>query len=109
MVLRDAWDAKRWVGAKVRVFFMPTGWSRAPACRVGNEARRPGDQVPEPAAGGQRGVPVAQVVLGFPAMLLVTRSDSPLSTLEKVMLSVMLWGAATAGAILESKRWAVPL
>ncbi|MFO0595610.1 MAG: sterol desaturase family protein [Myxococcaceae bacterium] len=112
VVLRDAWDAKRWVD-KVRVFFMPTGWRPEGARPLPKgEWKRDGQEIKfqsQPLAGSAAYL-VAQVVLGFPAMLLVTRPDSPLSTLEKVMLSVMLWGAATAwGAILESKRWAVPL
>ncbi|MBL8913547.1 MAG: sterol desaturase family protein [Archangium sp.] len=110
-VARDSWEAKS-LFDKVRVWFMPTGWRPAGA-RVlpKTEWKRDGKEVKfqsTPLAGSKAYL-VWQVALGFPAMLLVTRPDSPLDTVQKVVLSVLLWGAATAwSAMLESKRWALP-
>jgi hypothetical protein len=110
VVARDAWDAKRFVD-KLRVWFMPTGWRPEGARplpkgewkRDGHELKFQSTQLK-----GSKPYLVLQVALGFPAMLLVTRTDTPLDTLERVLLSLVLWAAATTWAgLLESKRWAV--
>lgn len=108
-VARDAWEAPRFVD-KLRVWFMPTGWRPEGARALPKSGwKRDGKEVkfqstPLP---GSKVYLVVQVALGFPVMLLVTRPDSPLDTVQKVVLSVLLWGAATAwSAMLESKRWA---
>jgi sterol desaturase/sphingolipid hydroxylase (fatty acid hydroxylase superfamily)/uncharacterized membrane protein (UPF0136 family) len=111
-VIADAWHAPRWFD-KARIWFMPTGWrpeGLAPLPKSG--WKRDGQEVkfqstPLP---GSKPYLVLQVAAGFAFMLLVTRPDSPLATLDRVLLSAVLWGAATSwSAILESKRWAVGL
>lgn len=109
-VVADAWNAPKWLD-KVRVWFMPTGWrpDGVPALpasawkRDGKELKFQSTLLP-----GSKGYLVLQVALGFPVMLLVTRADSALPVLDKVLLSLVLWLAATSwSAILESRRWAV--
>lgn len=111
-VIADAWNAPRFVD-KLRVWFMPTGWRpegvkplpKGEWKRDGKELKFQSTPIP-----GSRPYLVAQVMVGFGLMLLVTRPDSGLSTLDRVLLSAVLWAAATAwSAMLESKRWAIPL
>ncbi|MFZ5443349.1 MAG: sterol desaturase family protein [Myxococcota bacterium] len=110
VVARDAWDAPRFFD-KLRVWFMPTGWRPEGARPLPKgEWKRDGKEIKFQSTPlrGSKAYLVVQVILGFPAMLLVTRPDTALSTLDRVLLSLVLWGAATAWAgILESKRWAV--
>lgn len=110
VVARDSWEAKRFVD-KVRVWFMPTGWRPEGARPLPKgEWKRDGQEIKfqsTPLAGSKPYL-VWQVALGFPVMLLVTRPDSPLDTVQKVVLSLLLWAAATSwSALLESRRWAV--
>ncbi len=111
-VTRDALHAPRFVDA-LRVWFMPTGWRPTGAEPLPKtEWKRDGKELKFQSTPLPRSKPylVAQVALAFPVMLLVTRHDTPLSTLDKVLVSLLLWAAATAwGGLLESKRWAVPL
>jgi|APLak6261679142_1056127.scaffolds.fasta_scaffold00104_7 sterol desaturase/sphingolipid hydroxylase (fatty acid hydroxylase superfamily) len=110
-VIRDAWEAPRLVD-KLRVWFMPTGW-RPEGVRPlpkGEWKRADGEEIKFQSTPlkGSKPYLVLQVALGFPLMLFVTRPDTPLPVVERVLLSLVLWGAATAwSALLESKRWAV--
>ncbi len=111
LLLEDAWAAPR-AWDKVRLWFMPTGW-RPPgvAARQLEGWKREGRELKfqsTPLAGSARYL-VAQVLLGFPVMLLVTRPDSGLTAWQRVAVSACLWWAATTwAAILESRPWAVP-
>ena len=109
-VIRDAWEAPRFFD-KLRVWFMPTGWRPEGARPIPQgEWKRDGAEIKFQSTPlkGSKPYLVLQVALGFPAMLLVTRPDTTLPTLDRVLLSLVLWGAATTwGALLESKRWAV--
>ena len=107
-VIADAWNAPRWLD-KARVWFMPTGWrpEGVPALPTSGW-KRDGEEVKFQSTPFKGAKPylVLQVALAFPVMLLVTREDAGLSTLERVIVSVVLWAAASAwGAILESKQW----
>lgn len=109
-VAADAWRAPKWFD-KVRVWFMPTGWRPEGVPQLPPSAwKRDGKELkfqstPLPAS---KGYLVFQVALGFPVMLLVTRPDSALATVDKVLLSLVLWLAATSwSAMLESRRWAL--
>jgi len=109
VVARDAWEAPKFVD-KLRVWFMPTGWRPEGARPLPKgEWKRDGKEIKfqSQMLSGAKPYLVLQVALGFPIMLLVTRPDSPLSTVQKVVLSLMLWATATSwSAILESKKWA---
>ncbi|MFT3713092.1 MAG: sterol desaturase family protein [Archangium sp.] len=111
-VARDSWEAPRFVD-KLRVWFMPTGWRPEGVRELPRgEWKRDGQEIKfqSPRIATSKAYLVAQVALGFPLMLLVTRPDSPLTTVQKVVLSLLLWATATAwGGLLESKKWAVPL
>lgn len=112
-VVRDAWDAPRFLD-KLRIWFMPTGWRPAGLPErakgrwrddAGHEIKFQSTQIP-----GSRAYLIAQVLLGFGLMVLVSSDKSPLNAWLKVVLAVLLWAAATAwSAMLESKRWAIPL
>ncbi|MBL8922836.1 MAG: sterol desaturase family protein [Myxococcaceae bacterium] len=112
-VVRDAWDAPRFLD-KLRIWFMPTGWRPAGLPErakgrwrdeSGHEIKFQSTQIP-----GSRAYLIAQVLLGFGLMVLVSSDKSPLNAWLKVVLAVLLWAAATAwSAMLESKRWAIPL
>ncbi|MEW5740105.1 MAG: sterol desaturase family protein [Myxococcota bacterium] len=112
-VVRDALDAPRWFD-KLRIWFMPTGWrpEGVPERKKGKWRTQDGREIkfqstPLP---GSKPYLVAQVLLAFPFMLLVTHTKTPLAGWQQVALSVVLWAAATAWAgILESKRWALAL
>lgn len=112
-VVRDALDAPRWFD-KLRLWFMPTGWrpEGVPERKKGKWRTADGREVkfqstPLP---GSKPYLVAQVLLAFPVMLLVTHTRTPLSGWQQVALSLLLWAAATAwSALLESKRWAASL
>jgi sterol desaturase/sphingolipid hydroxylase (fatty acid hydroxylase superfamily) len=112
-VVRDAWEAPRFLD-KLRIWFMPTGWRPAglPERAKGRWRDESGREIkfqstPIP---GSKVYLVAQVLLGFALMVLVSSDKSPLNGWLKVVLAVLLWAAATAwSAMLESKRWAVPL
>ncbi len=109
-VLRDAWEAPRFVD-KLRVWFMPTGWrpSGLPERKKGTWRRADGSEIkfqstPLP---GSKPYLIVQIVIAFGLMLLVSSEKSPLGGWEKVLLAGLLWAAATAwAAMLESKRWA---
>ncbi len=111
-VMKDAWDAPRFVD-KLRVWFMPTGWrpEGVPALPPSGW-KRDGKEIKfqsTPFAGSKPYL-VLQCALGFPLMLLVTRPDTTLTLIDRVLLSLLLWAAATAwGGILESKKWALKL
>lgn len=111
-VARDAWQTSRWLD-KARIWFMPTGWRPADARPLPKTGwKREGQELKFQSTPleGSKPYLVVQVAIGFALMLLVTRPDSALGTGDRVALSVVLWGAATAwSAILESKRWAVAL
>ncbi|MEW6434976.1 MAG: sterol desaturase family protein [Myxococcota bacterium] len=113
-VVKDAIDAPGWFD-KLRIWFMPTGWRPAgvPERKKGVWRTADGREIkfqstPLP---GSKPYLVTQVLLAFPVMLLVTSNHTPLTaTWQKVVLSLLLWAAATAwSAMLESKRWALPL
>jgi hypothetical protein len=111
-IIRDAWEAPRFVD-KLRVWFMPTGW-RPEGVRPlpRGEWQRDGKEIKFQSTmlRGAKPYLILQVALGFPAMLFVTRPDTMLPTLDRVLLSLVLWVAATAwGGLLESKRWGVRL
>lgn len=101
-----AWD-------KLRVWFMPTGWRPEGVPERHLEGwKRDGAEVKfrSTPLEGAAAYLVFQVALGFPVMLLVTRPDSGLTTAQRVLLSLTTWWTATAwAAVLESRRWAVPL
>ena len=109
---KDAWNAPSWLD-KARVWFMPTGWRPAGVPELPQAGwKRDGREVKFQSTPFQGSKPylVLQVALGFPLMLLVTRPDTMLPVVDRVLLSIALWAAATAwGGILESKRWAVRL
>lgn len=111
-VIADAWNAPRWFD-KLRIWFMPTGWRPAGLPEQPKSGwKRDGKEVKFQSTPYQGSKPylVAQVAFGFALMLLVTRPDSLLGTLDRVLLSLALWAAATAwSGILESKRWALRL
>ena len=112
-VVRDAWEAPSFFD-KLRIWFMPTGWRPAglPERAKGRWRDEGGREIkfqstPIP---GSKVYLVAQVLLGFALMVLVSSDKSPLNGWLKVVLALLLWAAATAwSAMLESKRWAVPL
>jgi hypothetical protein len=112
-VLHDAWHAPRLVDS-LRIWFMPTGWRPAglPERKKGTWRRDDGSELkfqssPLP---GSKPYLVAQVLLGFALMVLVSSERSPLGGWQKVALAVLLWAGATAwAALLESKRWATTL
>jgi alkylglycerol monooxygenase len=112
VIARDAWDATKFFD-KVRVWFAPTGWRPEGARPLPKgEWKRDGQEIKFQATPliGSKPYLVAQVLLAFPAMLLVIRPDTTLTTVDRVLLSMVLWGAATVwGGMLESKRWAVKL
>lgn len=109
-VAADAWRAPKWFD-KVRVWFMPTGWRPQGVPELPSSAwKRDGQEIKfqSNAMPGSKAYLVFQVALGFPAMLLVIRADSAVPLLDKVLLSLVLWAAATSwSAILESKPWAL--
>lgn len=109
---RDALATRRTLD-KVRLWVMPTGWrppdlppKQLPSWKQGGrEHKFSSVELP-----GLRAYLVFQLVCAFPFMLLVSHHQSPLGGLEKLVLSVLIWGMATAWAgILESKRWALKL
>ena len=112
-VVADALAAPRWFD-KLRIWFMPTGWrpEGVPARPKGRWKTVDGREIkfqstPLP---GSSAYLVTQVLLAFPIMLLVTHTKTPLCGWAQVVLSGLLWAAATAwSAILESKPWAVRL
>lgn len=112
-VVRDAWEAPSFFD-KLRIWFMPTGWRPAgvPERKKGAWRTKEGRELkfqstPLP---GSKGYLIAQVMIGFALMVLVSSEKSPLAWWLKIVLAVLLWAAATAwSAMLESKRWAVPL
>lgn len=112
-VLRDAWDAPSFFD-KLRIWFMPTGWRPAglPERPKGKWRTEDGKEIKfqSVALPGSKLYLVGQVLLGFALMVLVSSDKSPLNGWLKVVLALLLWAAATAwSAMLESKRWAVPL
>ena len=111
-LVKDAWHAPRWLD-KARIWFMPTGWRPAGGAQLPKSGwKREGKEVKFQSTPfkGSKPYLVLQVALGFPLMLLVTRPDTTLQPLDRVLLSAALWAAATAwGGILESKRWALRL
>ncbi len=92
---------------------MPTGWrpeGLAPRAKKGWKHDGREVKFQSTPINGSKAYLVAHVALTFPVMLLVTRPDSPLTTWDKVLLSLVLWLAATSwSAILESRRFALPL
>ncbi len=111
-LVRDAFGAKRPLDF-LRIWFMPTGWRpEGAAPRERGVWKVDGREVKFQSTplSGARPYLVVQVLLAFPLMMLVSRSDSPLGSLQKLAVTGLLWAAATAwGAMLESKRWAVAL
>lgn len=99
---------------KLRVWFMPTGWRPAgvPELPKGTWRDAEGREIKfqSQMLAGAKPYLVLAVAMGFPLMLLVTRHDTPLTVVDQVVLSALLWAGATAwGGMLESKRWAVGL
>jgi alkylglycerol monooxygenase len=96
---------------KIRLWFMPIGWR--PADLPPRTAyRRPDGTAATIEKFSSKEIPqmriylVTQIALSMGVMLVVTWSTSPLSYLEKAILSLILWLACTNWAgILESKKW----
>lgn len=107
---KDMRQASHWVD-KIKIWFMPPGWRprNLPPYERKNPHTHAKDQVkyrsnPLP---GSTPYLLAQLVICMATLFLIIRDQSPLTGIEKIILSVALWIAVTLwGAILESKPWA---
>ena len=106
LATKSTWD-------RLRIWVMPTGWRpadlppRSPGYwkQDGVEVKFSSVELP-----GIRRYLVLQLFASMPFMLLVSHHASPLSGWSKLVLSLLLWGMATAwSGMLESKRWSLPL
>ncbi|MBL8953143.1 MAG: sterol desaturase family protein [Myxococcaceae bacterium] len=103
-LFKDAWNAPKKIDA-LKVWFKQTGWR--PEGLPAWPKRETSVKFRSTPLPGSTAYLFFAVVMVIPHMLLVTRHDSPLTGVEKIMLSLLLWAGATAwGGILESKRWA---
>ncbi len=106
---RDSVAAASWRD-KLRLWLMPIGW-RPPGLppAVDESPARPGTQVKyrTPVPPGRKAYLLAQLPVALLVMLTVSRSDSPLSVTEKVVMGALVWISMVSwGGLLESRHWA---
>ncbi len=113
-LVSDARDTRSWWD-KLRIWFMPTGWrpadlrSEAGPERIGYTLAEQVKFRTEPFA-KMTGYLLAQVALGLVYMYVAINMQWPLSALDRLVLSIGLFGMIISwGGILQARRWAIPL
>lgn len=99
---------------KIRLWFMPIGWrpsdlpARLDRARSGSTAKDIEKFVSVEIPGARLSV-IVGLVSAFPLMMSVTHHESPLNSIERALIALVLWMAATSwAALLESKVWVKP-
>jgi alkylglycerol monooxygenase len=110
-LVQDCIAAPHWWD-KVRIWFMPLGW-RPRGLEVAGVKKRVGytraEQVKyqSPQFKGLRPYLIAQIVLGLAVLMITTNLKLPLTAMDRVLLSVGIFGMIIAwGGLLRAKAWA---
>jgi alkylglycerol monooxygenase len=105
---KDMVAATHWQD-KILIWFKPPGWrprnlppyEKQPWRTAQEQIKFKTEAIP-----GSQAYLIFQLVVSMSTMFLVIRPDSPLSILQRVLLTVLLWANVTSwGAILQSRRF----